>query len=61
MRPVQQLFPISAATHNGVQTSESSTDSQTSETGLCDGGIDNPLGAETVQKTPRHLVTRRSQ
>lgn len=45
------------ATHNGVQTSKSSTNGETSETGLCDGGIDNPLGAETVQKTLGHLVT----
>jgi len=41
---------------NGVQTSESSTNGDTTEAGLCDGGIDNPLGAEAVEQTLGHLV-----
>jgi hypothetical protein len=55
----QQLYPVSGLrgkTHNGVQTSESSTNGDTSETGLCDGSINDTLGTEAVEKTPRHLV-----
>jgi hypothetical protein len=43
-------------THNGVQTSEGSTNGDTSKSGLCDGSVNDTLGAEAVQKTPRHLV-----
>ena len=44
-------------THNGVQSSKSSTDGETTETGFRDGGVNNPLGTEAVQQTPRYLVT----
>jgi hypothetical protein len=32
-----------------VQTSESGTNGDTTEAGLCDGSIDNPLGTEAVE------------
>jgi hypothetical protein len=40
-----------------VQTSESSTNGDTTEAGLCDGSIDNPLGTEAVEQTLSHLVS----
>jgi hypothetical protein len=40
-----------------VQTSQGSTNGKTAETSLSNGGIDNPLRAEAVQETSRHLVT----
>lgn len=43
-------------THNRVQASQSSTDSQTTETSLRDGGINHPLRAKSVQQTSCHLV-----
>lgn len=43
-------------THNRVQASQSSTDSQTTETSLCDGGINHPLRAKSIQQTSCHLV-----
>lgn len=54
------VFPEVTAvrgTYNGVQSSKSSTDGETTETGFRDGGVNDPLGTEAVQQTPRYLVT----
>ena len=43
--------------YDGVETSEGGTDSETGETRLGDGRVDDPLLAEAVEETLGDLVT----
>lgn len=45
------------ATHHGVKTAESGTNSKTTEARLGDGSVNDTLVAEAVQKTLGHLVS----
>lgn len=53
---VQKKLKSFEATYHGVQSTECSTNSETAETGLGDGSVDDPPVAEAVQQALCHLV-----